>query len=126
MAFQTAGALALQGGRGRRGTVDLLEPVDEVDVLVADEYVGAVMSDLSGRRGRVLGTEPVGDRPHRSSGPRCPQVEITRYAIDLRSMTHGTGTFTRRFARLRADAQPPRGQPAPRRLTAAGPVRRMS
>ena len=37
----------------------MLEPVDEVTVLVADEYVGAVMSDLSSRRGRVGGTEPV-------------------------------------------------------------------
>src|SRR4029079_14737512 len=55
-AFQTAGALALrEAAAGPRGA--LLEPVAEVGVLVPDDYVGAVMSDLAGRRGRVVGTE---------------------------------------------------------------------
>src|SRR5660398_249940 len=53
MAFQMAGALALKEA-GRATTVHLLEPVLELTVLVADEYVGAVMSDLSTRRGRVV------------------------------------------------------------------------
>src|SRR5918993_507480 len=97
MAFQTAGALALKEAAAA-GQVDLLEPVDELGVLVPEEYVGAVMSDLSGRRGRVLGTEAV-------AGGRTlvradvPQVELPRYAVDLRSMSHGTGTFTREFRR---------------------------
>src|ERR1700755_3212550 len=74
------------------------EPVDEVSVLVPDEYVGAVMSDLSGRRGRVLGTEPVG--VGRTLGKaEIPELEITRYAIDLRSVSHGTGSFTRSYLR---------------------------
>ncbi|MGI8698455.1 MAG: elongation factor G-like protein EF-G2, partial [Mycobacteriales bacterium] len=59
MAFQIAGGLALKEA-AKTATVQLLEPLLEVSVLVADEYVGAVMSDLSGRRGRVSGTEPVG------------------------------------------------------------------
>src|SRR5205807_8384750 len=58
-AFQTAGSLALREAAANAPT-SLLEPVDEISVLVADEYVGAVMSDLSSRRGRVAGTEPVG------------------------------------------------------------------
>jgi elongation factor G len=97
MAFQTAGALALKDAAAQ-ARVDLLEPIDEVGVLVADEYVGAVMSDLAGRRGRVLGTESVGGG-RTLVRAEVPQLEITRYAVDLRSMSQGTGTFTRQFAR---------------------------
>src|SRR6202008_2578902 len=71
MAFQKAGR------RAQKDPVDkaqptLLEPVDEVSVLVPDDYVGAVMSDLSSRRGRVLGTEPAppgGGAPVRAGMP---------------------------------------------------------
>jgi len=102
MAFQTAGALALKDAAAS-STVLFLEPVDELRVLVADEYVGAVMSDLSGRRGRVGGSQPVGGG-RTSINAEVPQLEITRYAIDLRSISHGTATFTRAY--LRHDAMP--------------------
>jgi elongation factor G len=75
-----------------------------VNVLVGDDYVGAVMSDLSGRRGRVTGTEPVGVG-RTLVHAEVPEVEITRYAIDLRSLSHGTGTFTRH--NLRYEPMPP-------------------
>ena len=97
MAFQTAGALALKDAAAS-STVLFLEPVDDVSVLVADEYVGGVMSDLSGRRGRVGGTEPVG-AGRTLIKAEVPQLEITRYAIDLRSISHGTATFTRSYLR---------------------------
>ncbi|MFJ4618794.1 elongation factor G-like protein EF-G2 [Streptomyces sp. NPDC088812] len=96
-AFQTAGALALREAAAD-ARIHLLEPVAEVSVLVGDEYVGAVMSDLSGRRGRVLGTE-------QTSGGRTlvraevPEIEIGRYAVDLRSLSHGTARFDRSYAR---------------------------
>jgi elongation factor G len=97
MAFQKAGRAALRDA-AEHAQVLLLEPVDEVSVLVADDYVGAVMSDLSSRRGRVLGTEPVpGGRTLVKS--EIPELEIMRYAIDLRSMSHGTGSFTRSYLR---------------------------
>jgi elongation factor G len=96
-AFQTAGALALrEAAAGAR--IHLLEPVAEVQVLVSDAYVGAVMSDLSGRRGRVVGTE-------QAAGGRTliraevPEIEISRYAIDLRSLSHGTARFSRAYVR---------------------------
>ena len=93
MAFQTAGALALKDAASAQ-SVTLLEPVDSVSVVVADEYVGAVMTDLQTRRGRVVGTEP--DTSGRTTiKAEVPQSEITRYAIDLRSVSHGTGIFTR-------------------------------
>ena len=60
MAFQMAGGLALREAAAAT-KVNLLEPVDLVSVLVPDDLVGAVMSDLSGRRGRLLGTDKVGD-----------------------------------------------------------------
>jgi elongation factor G len=71
--------------------------VDHVSVLVADEYVGAVMSDLSGRRGRVSGSEPVGTGRTQIVA-EVPQLELTRYAVEIRSLSHGTATFTRSYA----------------------------
>ncbi|MDT9686466.1 elongation factor G-like protein EF-G2 [Streptomyces sp. TRM76323] len=102
-AFQTAGALALR--EAASGTpVSLLEPVAEVRVLVPDEYVGPVMSDLSGRRGRVVGTEQAG--PGRTLvRAEVPELEIDRYAVDLRSLSHGTGRFDR--VHVRHEPMPP-------------------
>ena len=97
MAFQTAGSLALREAAAAT-RVTMLEPVDEVDVIVPDDLVGAVMSDLSGRRGRVLGSEQAGDGRTLVKA-EVPQVEITRYAVDLRSFSHGSATFSRTFAR---------------------------
>jgi len=97
MAFQKAGRLALKDAVDK-ATPMLLEPVDEVNVLVPDDYVGAVMSDLSSRRGRVLGTGPIpGGRTLVKA--EIPELEITRYSIDLRSVSHGTGSFTRSYLR---------------------------
>ena len=78
----------------------LLEPVDEVVIRVPDAFVGAVMSDLSGRRGRVLGTEadPAGGE-RTLVRAEVPAMELLRYAVELRAMTSGAGTFTRSFAR---------------------------
>ncbi|MFC9592541.1 elongation factor G-like protein EF-G2 [Streptomyces sp. NPDC056944] len=96
-AFQTAGALALREAAAEV-SVHLLEPVAQVEVLVPDEYVGPVMSDLSGRRGRVVGTDQAG--PGRTVvRAEVPEIEIGRYAIDLRSISHGTGRFDRTYAR---------------------------
>ncbi|MEU5437048.1 elongation factor G-like protein EF-G2 [Streptomyces sp. NPDC020719] len=96
-AFQTAGALALREA-ATDARIHLLEPVAELQVLVPDDYVGPVMSDLSGRRGRVVGTEQAG--PGRTLvRAEVPEIEIGRYAIDLRSVSHGTGRFDRAYAR---------------------------
>ncbi|RZQ65544.1 elongation factor G-like protein EF-G2 [Amycolatopsis suaedae] len=97
-AFQTAGSLALKDAAGK-AKMSLLEPYDEVHVQLPDEYLGSVLGDLSARRGRVLGTEA-------ASGGRSviraevPATELLRYAIDLRSLTSGTATFTRRHVRF--------------------------
>ncbi|WP_327136709.1 elongation factor G-like protein EF-G2 [Streptomyces sp. NBC_01340] len=96
-AFQTAGALALREAAAD-SRIHLLEPVAEVTVLVGDEYVGAVMSDLSGRRGRVVGTEQTGGA-RTLVRAEVPEIEIGRYAVDLRSLSHGTARFNRTYAR---------------------------
>jgi elongation factor G len=96
MAFQTAGALALREAAAAT-TITMLEPYDFVDVIVPDEQVGSVMSDLSSRRARLLGTDKVGD-DRTTVMAEVPQTELVRYSVDLRSASHGAGTFTRRFA----------------------------
>ncbi|MCU1663029.1 MAG: small GTP-binding protein [Pseudonocardia sp.] len=96
-AFQTAGALALREAATACGTI-LLEPFDEVAVRVPDEHLGAVLGDLSGRRGRVLGTDVAG-LGRTLVRAEVPCAELRRYAVDLRAMTSGAATFTRRFAR---------------------------
>jgi elongation factor G len=107
-AFQTAGALAVKDAAAN-GDLCLLEPLAAVDITVPDAHVGAVLSDLSGRRGRVTGTEP--DTTAMIGMERSivhaeiPDAELVRYATTLRSLTAGTGRFTRRFARY--DLVPP-------------------
>jgi len=101
-AFQTAGALALREA-AKSTKINLLEPVHAVSVTVPDDYVGAVMSDLSGRRGRVTGTESIAGERSRVNA-EVPEVELVRYATDLRALTAGTGRFTRSY--LRHDPMP--------------------
>ncbi|MGV0635848.1 elongation factor G-like protein EF-G2 [Mycolicibacillus trivialis] len=97
VAFQLAGALALRDAAANTD-IELLEPLDTVAVLVPDDLVGAVLTDLSGRRARVLGTEKA-DQDRSVVRAEVPQIELARYAIDLRSCSHGSGSFHRAFAR---------------------------
>jgi elongation factor G len=95
MAFQSAGALALREAAEAAGLVRL-EPYDEIEVTVPADLVGTVMSDLASRRGRVLGQDSDGEMVVVRA--MVPSTELIRYPIDLRSSTHGAGTFTRSFA----------------------------
>ena len=96
MAFQIAGGLALKEAAAKAEVV-LLEPVLELEVLIPDEYVGDILGDLSSRRGRVVGTDPVGTG-RTLVRATAPEAEVVRYAIDLRSMTRGKGSFARRVS----------------------------
>jgi elongation factor G len=96
-AFQTAGSLALKDAAAN-ARLRTLEPLDEVVIDIPDDHLGTILGDLSGRRGRVLGTEP-GDGGHTEVRAEVPASELLRYAIDLRSMTSGSGRFSRHFAR---------------------------
>ena len=97
-AFQTAGALALREAAAA-GQVTLLEPIDEIAVRVPEVFVGAVMSDLSGRRGRPLGSESEADGAHSVVRAEVPATELVRYAVELRALSSGAGTFTRTYIR---------------------------
>jgi elongation factor G len=93
MAFQTAGAMALKDAVAKADVI-LLEPIVTLTIDVPDEHVGAVMSDLSTRRAIIRGTDSDG-------GGRtivvadAPESEVSRYAIDIRSVSHGSGSFSR-------------------------------
>ncbi len=95
-AFAAAGALALREAVAAAGTT-VLEPVSELEVHVPDAFVGAVMSDLAGRRARVTGTE-AGERGTVVRA-EVPDAELLRWATTLRALTSGTGTCTRRYLR---------------------------
>lgn len=101
-AFQMAGALGLQEAAKKAG-ITILEPVDDVEIIAEDDYVGAIMSDLATRRGRVKGTEPAADGRTKVTA-EVPAFELLRYATVLRSLARGTGTFSRQY--LRHDSAP--------------------
>jgi elongation factor G len=92
MSFKMAGSLGFKDAMAKAGPV-LLEPVSVVEVTVPTQYQGDVMGDLNSRRGRVQGTEAVGNGEQTITA-LVPTSEILRYAIDLRSITGGRGRFT--------------------------------
>jgi elongation factor G len=75
-----------------------MERLYEVEVTVDDGLLGAVLGDLAGRHGRVVGTEPDGTG-HTCVRAEVPEPALLRYAVDLRALTAGTASFTRRFSR---------------------------
>jgi elongation factor G len=91
MAFRTAGQLAFREGVEKASPV-LLEPVLNVEVTVPEQYMGDVISDFNTKRGRVLGMEPTGTKKQVIRA-QVPQAEMLRYAIDLRSIARGRGSF---------------------------------
>ncbi|MBA3605958.1 MAG: elongation factor G [Acidimicrobiia bacterium] len=91
MAFRTAAALGLKEALHKAGPV-VLEPVAVVTVRVPTASQGDVLGDLNARRGRVSGTNVLDDGRHEIIA-MVPAAEIQRYALDLRSMTGGRGTF---------------------------------
>lgn len=96
MAFKIAARNAFKDAMRSAGPV-LLEPVMNITVWVESKYLGDIMSDLSGKRGRVLGQNslPGGIEEIRAL---VPQSELLKYAIDLRSLTSGTGSFETSFS----------------------------
>lgn len=94
-AFKTAGSLAFKAAVEKASPV-LLEPIVVLKVKVPDEYMGDVMGDLSGRRGKIQGTENQGRFALISAS--VPMAELYKYSTHLRSMTQGRGSHTREFS----------------------------
>jgi elongation factor G len=95
MAFQIAGSMAIRKGALEAGPV-LLEPLVEADIRVPEKNLGAIMSDINGRRGKILGTEP--DDGYENVRASVPEHEMLRFALDLRSITQGRGSFHMKFS----------------------------
>jgi len=100
-AFKIAGSMAFKEAM-KRAKPKLLEPVMAVEVVTPEEYVGDVIGNLNGRRGRVEQLEPLGGS--QSTGSQSirasvPLAEMFGYATDLRSMSQGRATFTMQFDR---------------------------
>ncbi len=100
MSFKIAGRQALKKGMEAAGPI-LLEPVMEVDVYVDKDFMGDILNDINGRRGRVLG---MGAKDENDSAgisvvkANVPLAEMLRYSIDLRAMTSGKATFEMKFS----------------------------
>ena len=95
-AFRIAGSLAFQDAAMKAAPV-VLEPILEVEVDVPEAFTGDVMGDLNGRRGRIAGIESLGNG-RQLIRATVPMSEMTRYALDLRSITRGRGRFRTRFS----------------------------
>lgn len=92
--FEIAGGQALRKGVAEASPT-LIEPIMKLTVTVPETYTGEVMSDLNGKRGRIIGMTPLGS--HTAIEAEVPQSELRRYAQDLRSLTQGRGTYKLEF-----------------------------
>jgi elongation factor G len=94
MSFEIASSQALRKGMADAHPI-LLEPIVKLTINVPEAYTGEVMSDLNGKRGRILGMTPQGK--YTVVDAEVPQSEVQRYAQDLRSLTQGRGSYTMEF-----------------------------
>jgi elongation factor G len=94
IAFQISGAMALRKAVLEAGPV-LLEPIMDVEVVVPEEYLGAISGDLNSRRGRIMGIDVKGKSQVVKA--QVSLAEMFTYANDLRSLTGGRGAYTMRF-----------------------------
>lgn len=95
VSFEIAGSHALSDGIKKAGPI-ILEPIMHLEVLIPDTDAGDVMGDLNGKRAKILGMVPQGDGTTIVEA-EAPQIEVLRYATDLRSQTQGRGSFQVRF-----------------------------
>jgi elongation factor G len=95
IAFQVAGYHAFKEAF-QAAAPCLLEPIQQVTVTVPEEFVGAVMGDLSARRGHILGVEAEGH--FQTVRARVPQKELYHYSTVIRSLTSGRGRHVEEFS----------------------------
>ncbi len=96
MAFKIAANLAFKKACEQAKPI-LLEPIMDVDILVPDQFMGDIMGDINTKRGRIMGMEKQGKR--QLIHAQAPLAEMSRYTIDLKSITQGRGKFTMRFSK---------------------------
>lgn len=96
MAFQICGSIGFKEAC-KLATLTLLEPWADVEIKVPETMLGDIMGDINAKRGRVLGTSPEG-RGYQLVSAQAPAAELARYAIDLRSITGGRGSFSMKIS----------------------------
>lgn len=96
MAFKIAASMAFKKGMEKANPV-LLEPIMNVEVTVPEQFMGDIIGDLNGKRGRILGMEPQ-DGGIQVIKAQVPLAEMSDYAIALKSITQGRGAFKMEFA----------------------------
>ena len=96
MAFKMATSVAFKEGIPQAKPV-ILEPIEHVEVLIPDKYMGDIMGDITKRRGRILSMDAVGVK--KCIVAEVPTAEMHKYATDLRSMTQSRGEYRHRFER---------------------------
>jgi len=94
LSFKIAGAQAFRKGFKDAHPV-MLEPIYEIEVKIPEEYMGAIMGDISSRRGQIQGMEA--DGHFQIVKAHVPLAELQKYATVLRSMTSGRGGFRKKF-----------------------------
>ncbi len=94
MAFKIAGSMAFKSAMAQADPI-ILEPIMNVEVVVPEMYMGDVIGDLSGKRGKILGMEARGK--NQVVKALAPLAEMSRYATELRSITHGRGSYSLEF-----------------------------
>jgi elongation factor G len=96
MSFKMAGILAFRNAMAKANAV-ILEPIMDVAVTVPEVYMGDIMGDMNGRRGRIMGMEALGK--NQVIKAKVPLAEMYSYAISLKAMTQGRGNFKMSFSR---------------------------
>jgi elongation factor G len=95
MAFKIAGSMGFKNA-AQQANPTILEPIMKVEITVPEKYMGDVMGQVSAKRGRILGTEMKGK--YEVIKALIPLAELLHYATELRSITHGEGSFTMEFS----------------------------
>ena len=93
VSFKMAAALAIKAAMAEAGPI-VLEPISRLEVTIPAECQGDVLGDLHARRARIIGTDPAEDEGYQTVTATAPTAELTRYAVDLRALTGGRGSFT--------------------------------
>ena len=95
MAFKIAASMGFQSAFKEASPI-LLEPIMNAEIVVPEDSMGEVMGHLNGKRGRILGMEPLGGQQVIRAA--VPLAEMLSYSTELRSMTAGRGSYTMKFS----------------------------
>ncbi len=112
VSFKMAAALAVRAAMAEAGPI-VLEPISRLEVTIPADCQGDVLGDLHARRARIIGTDAAADEGYQTVTATAPTAELTRYAVDLRALTGGRGSFTVAYERYDA---------VPEHLTASIPT----